>query len=138
MADDFPLTVFYDASCPVCALEMDTLHERDCDRRLRLIDISAPSFDANAHGFAQRDLDAAIHAVRPDGSVVRGMEVLRLAYVAGGLGWLLQATRWPLVDRLADAAYRLFARHRHAISRTLAPVIRALRAPPSRTDGSRP
>ena len=25
MTDDFPLAVFYDASCPVCALEMDTL-----------------------------------------------------------------------------------------------------------------
>jgi predicted DCC family thiol-disulfide oxidoreductase YuxK len=138
MPEDFPLTVFYDASCPVCALEMDTLRRRDTCQRLHLIDMSAPAFDAAIYALERHDLDAAIHAVRPDGSIVRGMAALRLAYRAGGLGWLLQATRWPLLRDVADAAYRLFARHRHAISRVLAPVIRAARVRPARDLGSRP
>lgn len=128
MSDDFPLTVFYDAACPVCALEMDALQRRDSCRRLQLVDMSAPGFDAGTFGFAADDLDAVIHAVRPDGSVVRGMEVLRLAYGAGGLGWLVQATRWPLLKGVFDLGYKLFARHRHRISRAVAPWIRGAQA----------
>lgn len=127
-ADDFPLTVFYDASCPVCALEMDALHRRDACGRLNLVDMSAAGFDAGAHGFTAGDLDAAIHAVRPDGTVLRGMDVLREAYAGAGLGGLLRATRWPVLRPVFDAAYAGFARHRHAISRAVAPLIRFARA----------
>jgi len=40
------------------------------------------------------------------------MEVFRRAYGAVGLGWLLAPSRWPLLGRLFDAAYRWFARNR--------------------------
>lgn len=128
MANDYPLKIFYDASCPVCALEMDQLRARDGAGRLVLVDMSAPDFDATCHGFAHADLDGAIHAVRPDGSVVRGMPVLRLAYAAAGLGWLLRPTGVGPLRPAFDAAYRVFARHRKSISRALAPAIAALRA----------
>ena len=128
MASDYPLKIFYDASCPVCALEMDELRARDADGRLELVDMSAPGFDAACHGFALADLDAAIHAVRPDGSVVRGMPVLRLAYAAVGLGWLLRPSGVGALRPIFDAAYRVFARNRRAISRALAPAIAVLRA----------
>ena len=127
MASDYPLKIFYDASCPVCALEMDHLRCRDAAGRLELVDMSAPGFDAACHGFGAAELDAAIHAVRPDGSVVRGMPVLRLAYAAAGLGWLLRPTGVGPLRPAFDAAYRLFARNRKAISRALAPAIAVLR-----------
>ena len=127
MASDYPLKVFYDASCPVCALEMDQLRARDAAGRLELVDMSAPGFDAACHGFAHADLDAAIHAVRPDGSVVRGMPVLRLAYAAAGLGWLLRPSAFGPLRPAFDAAYRVFARNRKSISRALAPAIQAVR-----------
>jgi predicted DCC family thiol-disulfide oxidoreductase YuxK len=127
MACDYPLKIFYDASCPVCALEMDQLRARDAAGRLELVDMSAPGFDAACHGFAHADLDAAIHAVRPDGTIVRGMPVLRLAYAAAGLGWLVRPTGFGPLRPAFDAAYRVFARNRKAISRALAPAIAALR-----------
>ena len=124
---DYPLTLFYDASCPVCALEMDHLRERDHRGRLVFVDIAAPGFDAAAHGTTLAAMNAEIHAQRPDGSMLRGVEVLRLAYDAVGLGWVVQASGWPLLQPLADVGYRLFARHRLAISRAAAPLIHALR-----------
>src|SRR5262245_25248882 len=48
IAARYPLTLFYDASCPVCALEMDHLRERDIEGRLIFVDIGAPGFDAAA------------------------------------------------------------------------------------------
>jgi predicted DCC family thiol-disulfide oxidoreductase YuxK len=127
MRPDYPLTIFYDASCPVCALEMDQLQSRGTAGRLVLVDMSAPGFDAAHYGLNLTEIDAVIHALRPDGSVVRGMGVLRLAYAAAGLGWVLRPTATAPLKPVFDAAYRVFARHRKPISRALAPLIDALR-----------
>lgn len=127
MRSDYPLTIFYDASCPVCALEMDHLRGRDTAARLIFVDMSAPGFDAAPYGLSLSALDAVIHAVRPDGSVVRGMAVLRLAYAAAGLDWVLKPSTLRPLRPLFDAAYRVFARHRKSISRALAPFITTLR-----------
>jgi predicted DCC family thiol-disulfide oxidoreductase YuxK len=137
MSRDFPLTLFYDAACPVCALEMDHLRSRDAQGRLVFVDIARPGFDAAAYGLRREALDAVIHALRPDGTVMRGMPVLRAAYAAVGLGWVLRATGCAPLRPLADAGYAVFARHRRSISRGAAPFIHALRTRRARTLAAR-
>ncbi|CAG0945991.1 hypothetical protein GPROT2_03509 [Gammaproteobacteria bacterium] len=124
----YPLTLFYDAACPVCALEMDHLRERDRSHRLRFIDISAAGFDASPWGVSARALDAEIHGLCADGTMLRGVEVLRLAYAAAGLGWVLRPTGWAPLKPLFDLGYGVFARHRRKISRAAAPLVAHLRA----------
>jgi predicted DCC family thiol-disulfide oxidoreductase YuxK len=128
MNADYPLTLYYDANCPVCALEMDHLRARNDAGKLRFVDIAAPGFDSPLPGVTLAQLDAEIHATRPDGTVLRGVEVLRLAYAAVGLGWVLRPTAWAPLRPLVDVGYRLFARHRRRISRAAAPLIDAIRA----------
>jgi predicted DCC family thiol-disulfide oxidoreductase YuxK len=128
MSTNYPLTLFYDAACPVCALEMDHLRDRDTERRLIFIDIGAPGFDPTAYGATMEQMDGQIHAMRPDGSMVFGVEALRLAYTAAGLGWVLRPTGWAPLKPLFDAGYRVFARHRRSISRAAAPLIAGVRA----------
>jgi predicted DCC family thiol-disulfide oxidoreductase YuxK len=131
MTANYPLTLFYDARCAVCALEMDHLRDRARDRndsRLVFIDISAPGFDPAPFGATLAAMNAEIHGVRPDGSVLRGVPVLRLAYAAVGLGWVLRPTGWAPLRPLFDAGYRVFARHRQSISRVAAPLIQGVRA----------
>jgi len=123
----YPLTLFYDAACPVCSLEMDHLRERDLGGRLIFVDIGAPGFEASVHGVTLQAMNAEIHAKHADGSMLKGVEVLRLAYDAVGLGWVLRASSWPVLRPVFDIAYRGFARHRIAISRAAAPLIRSLR-----------
>ena len=120
------LTVFYDGACPVCSLEIDNLGRHCRAGKLALVDISATGFEAAAHGFMARDLDAVIHAVRADGSVLKGMDALRAAYDAANLGWLLRWTARRPFRSAFDAGYRVFARHRRPISRGLAPLIGAI------------
>ena len=128
MTPNYPLTLLYDAQCPVCSLEMDHLRERCRDGRLRFVDISQPGFDAAPYGVTLAAMDAEIHGIRPDGSVIRGVEVLRLAYAAAGLGWVMRPTGWAPLRPLFDAGYRVFARHRRRISAAAAPLIDAIRA----------
>ncbi len=128
MKNDYPLTLLYDAGCPVCALEMDHLRERCTDGALRFVNIAGPGFDAATYGVSYADLDAEIHGQRPDGSMIRGVQVLRLAYEAAGIGWVLRPTGWAPLRPAFDAGYRVFARHRRTISRVAAPLISAIRA----------
>ena len=127
MTDTGPLTLYYDAACSVCALEMDHLKARNGAGRLAFVDISAPGFDPAASGVTLAELDAEIHAVHPDGQHAIGLEALRLAYAAVGLGWVLRPTGFGPLRPLFDRAYRLFARYRRPISRATAPLIDAVR-----------
>ena len=123
----YPLTLLYDAACPVCSLEMDHLWERNSAGHLAFIDITAPGFEAAAYGTTLDELQAQIHGVWADGSHLIGLAALREAYAAVGLGWMLKPTAWGPLAPLADAGYRVFARHRRSISRAAAPLIAALR-----------
>jgi len=60
-----------------------------------------------------------MHAVAPDGHLLIGMDAIRAAYSAIGMGWLLAPTRLPLLRRIADRAYAWFAANRYNISRWL-------------------
>jgi predicted DCC family thiol-disulfide oxidoreductase YuxK len=126
--NNYPLTLLFDASCPVCRLEMHALHERDLAAHpqapmLRLVDISAPEFDAAMYSATLAEMNALIHAVRPDGSLVIGVEVFRLAYGAVGMGRWVAPTGWPWLKPVFDFAYAIFARNRYGISKALTPFV---------------
>jgi len=107
------IRILYDGECPLCSREIRFLERRDRESgRIQLEDISRADFDPDTYGLDARQVMARIHGVLPDGSVVEGVEVFRRAYAAVGLGWLLAPTRWPVLRRLADLAYRVFARNR--------------------------
>ena len=127
MSAIYPLTLLYDAGCPVCSLEMDHLRSRNTQGRLVFVDIAAPGFDPAPYGVTLAAMDAEIHARRADGQMIRGVQVLRLAYETVGLGWVLKPTAWPPLRALSEAGYRVFARHRRAISRAAAPLIQLIR-----------
>lgn len=124
----YPLTLFYDADCPVCSLEMDHLRQHNRDGRLIFVNIAQPGFEAAIYGVSHADMDAEIHGLCADGTMLRGVEVLRLAYDAAGIGWVLRPSGWTPLRPLFDAGYRIFARHRREISRAAAPLIHAIRA----------
>ncbi|MET0348181.1 MAG: DUF393 domain-containing protein [Rhizobacter sp.] len=128
MRPAYPLTLLYDAACPVCVLEVEHLRGRDTAGHLAFVDITAPDFDAAAYGTTRAALDAEVHGVWADGSLVRGMETARAAYAAVGIGWVLRPTGLAPVRPLFDLAYRLFARYRRPLSRAAAPLIDTVRA----------
>lgn len=116
----YPLTLLYDEACPLCKLEIDNLKVRNEAGLLRFTDISAPDFDPAPYGVPLHEMLAVIHAIKCDGTVVRGVEVFRLAYSAVGLGWITSPTGWPFLKPLFDRAYVQLARHRYRVSSKLA------------------
>jgi predicted DCC family thiol-disulfide oxidoreductase YuxK len=107
----YPLTVFYDGACPICAREMALMKRLDRRQRLTLLDFSLAGFAAPAD-LAVTDLSAVIHAQWADGTVITGVEVFRAIWEAIGLGFLSRLSRLPLVAPLMVTAYGWFARNR--------------------------
>lgn len=107
----YPLTVFYDGACPICAREMALMKRLDRTQRLTLLDFSLAGFAAPAD-LAVTDLSAVIHAQWADGTVITGVEVFRAIWEAIGLGFRSRLSRLPLVAPLMVTAYGWFARNR--------------------------
>ena len=105
--------ILIDGDCPLCKREADFLRWLDGGRGLLSIqDIADPAFDAAPYGATMDELMGQIHGVTRAGTLVKGMAVFRRAYEAGGLGWLLAPTNWPILRPIADACYGWFARNR--------------------------
>ena len=113
------VTILYDGECPICQGKKAFLEKRDRKRRLRFIDIRAPDFQPAETGRTFIELETRIHAVMPDGRLVAGMDAIRAAWRAIGLGWLVAPTGWPLLRPVFDALYTGVARNRKKISRFL-------------------
>ena len=116
----FPLTIYYDASCPLCSAEMHTLEDLDRACRLRLVDCSAPGFDDSAlaaAGFPRAELMRRIHARDAAGEWHSGVDVFVLAYRAAGIESIARFWEYRLLRPVWERVYPWVARHRVGLSR---------------------
>lgn len=121
----FPLTVFYDGACSVCAAEMSHYRSKNHGGRLIFVDISDHSFDPSHYGITLDEFMARIHAIDRSGRVYRAVEAFWAIWQAfpastlyGFLGALVMA---PGVNLLARLGYQGFARIRKYFPRRTPP-----------------
>jgi predicted DCC family thiol-disulfide oxidoreductase YuxK len=116
----YPLVIYYDASCPLCAEEMHTLKGFDALGRLQLVDCSTAGFtdaETGQAGIAQPTLMRRIHARDAAGRWMDGIAVFEAAYAAAGINavaLLWGNRRWR---SLLDRCYMWVARNRMRLSR---------------------
>lgn len=108
----WPLTLYYDGDCPLCAREINLLRRRAAPEQLQLVDISVAPFDAAALGLAHKTLQDLLHARFADGQWVTGLDATLWSWRAAGLGrWAVPLT-WRPLRPLLELGYRLFCRLR--------------------------
>lgn len=110
-------TLLYDGACPFCRREVRWLRKVDRLGRMAYEDIADPDFSPERFGVTREQVVSALHGIRADGTVLRGMAAVREAYRSAGRGWIMAPTGWPLLRPLFDVLYRLFARHRLRLGR---------------------
>lgn len=115
-APRFPLKVFYDGSCVVCATEIEHYLRKDRADKLLAIDISRPDFDPAPYEMSLADFMFQLHAIDQDGLVFKGVDSFWAIWQAfptctvyGIMGHIIQL---PVVNRLSRIGYWLFARVR--------------------------
>jgi predicted DCC family thiol-disulfide oxidoreductase YuxK len=108
------IKLLYDGECPLCLREVDFLKRRDAGRGLvAFIDIADAGYSSEDNGGV--DFTTAmgrIHAVLPDGTVIKNVEVFRQVYEVLGMGWVYAITKLPVIGWLADALYGIWAKWR--------------------------
>lgn len=118
---EFPLKVFYDGSCSVCAREMEAYRGREREGRLLFVDIGAPYFDPSPYGISLNDFMYQMHAIDRAGRIYRGVEAfwaIWQAFPASTLyGFLGTLVTLPGVNLGARFAYQCFARIRKYLPR---------------------
>ncbi len=117
--DRWPLTLLYDGQHWLCRAEVRWLSRRKHQGKLVFEDISSPSFNPEKYGVTREEVEGSFHAVCRNGTIVRGLETVRQAYQAVGLGWLLVPTGWPVLRQVFGGLYSFFARYRVQLGRLL-------------------
>jgi predicted DCC family thiol-disulfide oxidoreductase YuxK len=117
------LTMYYDGQCPLCVAEVAFLQSRNAQGQLVFVDVTQTGFEAANHNISCEAAMAQIHGRTADGQILVGVPVFALAYKLDNLpalAWLL-SRRWLMP--VLQPAYRLFAKHRQAISKRVGPSV---------------
>lgn len=112
------IKLLYDSECPLCVREVNFLRKRDSDRGLvEFVDIADENYSAEDNGGIDYETAMGrIHAVLPDGSTIKNVEVFRRVYEILGMGWVYAITRIPVFGWLADKLYEIWADWRLAVT----------------------
>ncbi|NET60278.1 MAG: DUF393 domain-containing protein [Symploca sp. SIO2E6] len=112
------IKLLYDGECPLCVREVNFLSKRDAGRGIvAFVDIADPNYTPKTHGGI--DFETAmgrIHAVLPDGTIIKNIEVFRRVYEALGMGWIYAVTKLPIIGSIADKLYEIWADKRLALT----------------------
>ena len=118
----YPLTIYYDAACPMCRTEMETLKEMDFDNKLILVDCSNTNMDAPASCLISHEaMMERIYAQDAAGQWLKGVDVFEAAYAAAGFKALSKLWGSQTLRPVLDCIYPLIADNRHWLSKTPLP-----------------
>lgn len=106
-------TVLYDGRCAVCGRLAAIWIRWDRAGRLEILPSQAVGQDVRFPQILAEDFDRSLQVVGRDGRVWQGAESFaRVFEVLPGARWIPAVLRLPLLCRLAERAYRAFARNR--------------------------
>jgi predicted DCC family thiol-disulfide oxidoreductase YuxK len=112
------IKLLYDGECPLCVREVNFLTKKDAGRGIiKFVDIASLDYDPQDNG----GIDFAtamgvIHAVLPDGTILKNVEVFRQVYEQLGLGWVYGITKIKVIGAIADWLYKIWANWRLKIT----------------------
>jgi predicted DCC family thiol-disulfide oxidoreductase YuxK len=113
-APAWQIELLYDGECPLCVREVNFLKKRDAGRGLvSFVDIADDGYNPKAHGGIDYETAMGrIHAILPDGTTVKNVEVFRRTYEILGMGWVYAVTKLPAIGAIANWLYGIWAHWR--------------------------
>nr|WP_239005446.1 DUF393 domain-containing protein [Gloeothece citriformis] len=114
MTSNWQIKLLYDGECPLCLREVRFLQEKDRGRGLVIfVDIADENYSPIEHGgVTYSEAMGRIHAILPDGTIVKNVEVFRRVYKVLGMGWVYALTKIPLIEAIANRLYFIWAQWR--------------------------
>lgn len=116
------LTLFYDATCPLCQAEILFLSGRNAAGLLKFIDIHSSQYQPTEVGVSCEQALASMYGQYDDGSLIQGVAVFSEAYARADLPMMAKIFSWKPAQPLLGIAYAFFAKNRHTISKIFGPI----------------
>jgi predicted DCC family thiol-disulfide oxidoreductase YuxK len=120
MTTNFPLTIYFDASCRLCNSEMQNIKAHDAKNQLVLIDCSAPDFDDtefHALGITRKHMMNRLHAQDANGNWLIGVAAFEVIYHTVGIPFLALLWGSSITRPWAERFYPWVADHRYLLSK---------------------
>ena len=115
-AVQYPLTIYFDGSCPLCTREVQLLTRYDDQKQLQLVDCSAQDFAA-IDGHSREAMMALIHARDATGLWLIGAPVFAAAYRASGFASIASLWGNERLQPMWRVVYPWIARNRMWLSK---------------------
>jgi predicted DCC family thiol-disulfide oxidoreductase YuxK len=111
MSPLWKIKLLYDGECPLCLREVNFLTKQDAGRGLIIfVDIAEENYSPQENGGVSFEAGMGrIHALLPDGTILKNVEVFRRVYETLGIGWVYAATKLPGIGFLVDILYGIWA-----------------------------
>jgi predicted DCC family thiol-disulfide oxidoreductase YuxK len=126
MKDLRKLTIFYDGRCPLCQAEIVFLSRKNQAELLHFVDINSQLFQPEQVGISCEKALSEMHGLYEDGELIVGVEVFAQSYKRVNLkllSWIFSRT---ILRSTLNVGYKVFAKNRHFISKTIGPFIKKL------------
>ena len=93
------------------------MESRKQEANLKFLDINNPDLSLELeYGITYKQELERIHAIKNDSSLIKDIEVFQEAYNLNGLGWIYAPTKLPIIDRLTEFIYGMWAKYRLKIT----------------------
>ena len=109
------LTIFYDANCPLCNLEMEKLKKHDSNNAITLVSLHKPNFTKEHPAVNKDEAMKILHGYYLNKKLL-GLEVTHRAWTLVGRGIFVAPLAWPVFKQVSHQIYLLVAKYRHPIS----------------------
>ncbi|NJN71524.1 MAG: DUF393 domain-containing protein [Limnothrix sp. RL_2_0] len=108
------VSLLYDSACPLCMREVNFLQRKDNGRDLvKFVDVASDDYRPEDYaGITFKAAMERIHAVCADGTVLTNVAVFRYVYEVLGMGWVYGITKIPVIGKIVDAVYGIWAKYR--------------------------
>ncbi len=111
---DWKIKLLFDSECPLCQREVRFIQRKDKGQgRIQFIDIADLSYAPEEHGgISYEEAMGRIHALLPNGQILKDVSVFREIYQIIGLGWVYGITRIKAIETAFNGIYQLWAKSR--------------------------
>ncbi len=105
------IKLLYDGQCPLCVREVNFLTKKDRGRGIvNFVDIADLNYSPQDNaGIDFATAMGRIHAILPDGTVIKNVEVFQRVYEELGIGWIYALTKLPILGAIANWLYGIWA-----------------------------
>jgi predicted DCC family thiol-disulfide oxidoreductase YuxK len=103
-------TLYYDGKCPLCSREIALL------RRLQWRDLDFADVHSLSEYSEERrhNMLKVLHLRDQTGRWYTGVEATVMAWSYTPYGWLFKPLRWPIIRKVVDRVYNIWAARRYA------------------------